>query len=58
MAVRCNLVEVYYGRPWPAVYETFVQITHQIQVLTKPYAVLRLFFMRCRTRSRVPNIVG
>ena len=26
-----------YGRPWPAVYITFVQITHQIQVLTEPF---------------------
>ena len=25
-----------YGRPWPAEYIIFVQITHQIQVLTEP----------------------
>ena len=25
----------YYGRPWPAVYIIFVQITHQIRVLTE-----------------------
>ena len=25
-----------HGRPWPAVYINFVQITHQIQVLTEP----------------------
>ena len=25
-----------YGRPWPAVYTIFVQIIHQIQVLTEP----------------------
>ena len=25
-----------YGRPWPAVYIIFKQITHQIQVLTEP----------------------
>ena len=25
-----------YGRPWPVVYIAFVQITHQIQVLTEP----------------------
>ena len=25
-----------YGRPWPAVYITFVQIPHQVQVLTRP----------------------
>ena len=33
-------------------------ITHQIQVWPNLYAVLRLFFMRCRTTSGVPNIVG
>ena len=25
-----------HGLPWPAVYINFVQITHQIQVLTEP----------------------
>ena len=26
----------YFGWPWPAVYIIFVQLTHQIQVLTEP----------------------
>ena len=29
-------IKPYYGRPWSAVYIVFVQITHQIQVLTEP----------------------
>ena len=42
----------------PAVYINFVQITHQIQVLTEPLCRARAIFMRCRTKSGVPNIVG
>ena len=33
-------------------------ITHQIQVSTEPLCRAQAVFMRCRTTSRVPNIVG
>ena len=48
----------YYGRLWPAVYIIFVQITQQIQVLTEPLCRAQAIFMRRRTTSGVPNIVG
>ena len=47
----------YCGRPWPAAYITFMQITHQIQVL-EPLCLAQGIFIRCRTTSRVPNNVG
>ena len=47
-----------YGRTWPAVYITFVQITHQIKVLNEPLCRAQAIFMRCQTTSGVPNIVG
>ena len=50
--------KTFYSRPWPAVCITFVQITHQIQVLTEPLSRARAFFMHCRTTRPVPNIVG
>ena len=31
-----HCIRNHYGRPWPAVNIIFVQITHQIQVLTEP----------------------
>ena len=34
----------YYGRPWPALYITFNQNTHQIQVLTKPLCRAQAIF--------------
>ena len=48
----------YYGRPWPAVYINFVLKIHQIHVLTEPLCRAQARFMRCRTTSGVPNIVG
>ena len=46
------------GRPWPAAYINFNQNIHQIQVLTKPLCRAQAIFIRCRTTSGVPNIVG
>ena len=39
--MRSNIIKVIIvqndcGRPWPATYITFMQITHQSQVLTEP----------------------
>ena len=42
----------------PTVYINFVQNIHQIQVLTKPLCCSQAIFMRCRTTSWVPIIVG
>ena len=49
---------IHYGRPWPAIYINFVQNIHQTQVLTEPLCRAQAIFMRCRTTSAVPNIVG
>ena len=36
--------KTFYSRPWPAVCITFVQITHQIQVLTEPLNRAQAFY--------------
>ena len=46
------------GRPWPAAYINFNQNIHQIQILAKPLCRAQAIFIRCRTTSGVPNIVG
>ena len=40
---NCRLLS-HYGRPWPAVYINFVQIKHQIQVLTEPLCRAQAIF--------------
>ena len=41
-----------YGRPWPAVYIIFVQITHQIQVLTEPLCRALAIFYALQNNER------
>ena len=55
MAVECNLVEVYYGRTWPAIYITFMQITHQFQVLTVPLCRAQAIFL-CAARYQISKV--
>ena len=43
---------LYYGRPWPAVYITFVQITNQIQVLTEPLCHAQAIFYALSNNER------
>ena len=40
----------YCGRPWPAAYINIIQNTHQIQVLTKLYAVRMLYLFAAEQR--------
>ena len=52
------MLYLYRGWPWPAAYINFNQNSHQIQVFTKPLCRAQAIFIRCRTTSGVPNIVG
>ena len=41
-----------YGRPWPAVNITFVQITYEIQVLTEPLCRAHAIFYALPNNER------
>ena len=48
----------YCGRPWPAAYITFMQITHQIQDLTEPLSRAQAISFAAEQREGNPNIMG